>query len=114
MEDATRFEAALAYVPEAMPRLMLSHNPDAAEDRDLLAIRPRIDLMISGHTHGGQVRFPVVGSMIVPSRYGQKYAMGLVKGPVCDVFVSRGIGTTILPIRFNVPPEIAVIELRAG
>ncbi len=114
LEDYTRFDAALAFVPESMPRLLLSHNPDAAEDPDLLAMKPRIDLMICGHTHGGQVRFPVVGSMIVPSRYGQKYALGLVKGPACDVYVSRGIGTTILPIRFNVPPEIALMELRSA
>jgi predicted MPP superfamily phosphohydrolase len=112
LEDYTRFDAALAYVPESMPRLLLSHNPDAAEDPDLLALKPRIDLMLCGHTHGGQVRFPGVGSMIVPSRFGQKYALGLVKGPACDVYVSRGIGTTILPIRFGVPPEIAMMELR--
>jgi predicted MPP superfamily phosphohydrolase len=69
--------------------------------------------MLCGHTHGGQVRVPGFGTPMVPSRYGQKYASGLVQGPVCPVFISRGLGTAIMPVRFRVVPEIALIELRA-
>jgi uncharacterized protein len=113
-EDVSDFHAALGGLPEAMPRLLLSHNPDAAENADLIAARHRIDLMICGHTHGGQAWFPGIGRPVVPSRYGQKYAYGSVRGPVCDVYVCSGIGTSILPMRFEVPPEIAVIELRCA
>jgi predicted MPP superfamily phosphohydrolase len=111
-EDVVSFRRALAGVPDDVPRILLSHNPDAAEEKELLRGGYRIDLMLSGHTHGGQVRLPVLGTPIVPSRFGQKYAEGLVAGPACPVFVCRGIGMTVLPVRFAVPPEIAVIELR--
>jgi predicted MPP superfamily phosphohydrolase len=113
-EDVVRIGDALGNVPAEMPRLLMSHNPDVAEDPDFLRSRLRVDLMLCGHTHGGQVWIPGLGTPIVPSRYGQKYASGLVQGPACPVYISRGIGTTILPLRFCVPPEIAVIELEVG
>ena len=84
-----------------------------AEDDDFVASKLRVDLMLSGHTHGGQIWVPGFGTPIVPSRYGQKYARGLVQGPACPVYVSRGTGTTVLPMRFCIRPEIAVIELRS-
>ena len=99
-------------LPREMPRILLSHNPDVAEEKDLLNYAPRIDLMLSGHTHGGQISLPFVGAPITPSRYGQKYAAGLVKSPLCPVYVSRGLGTTIIPMRLGVRPELAVIELQ--
>jgi predicted MPP superfamily phosphohydrolase len=111
IEDRIRLDRALRDVPEAMPRLLMSHNPDVVEYPPLVAARTRIDLMLAGHTHGGQVRIPGIGTPIVPSRFGSKYASGLVQGPVCPIYVSRGIGTTILPLRFRVAPEIAEIEL---
>jgi uncharacterized protein len=111
--DQQLYQQALGRLPEGMPRLLLSHNPDVAEERALVQSRLRVDLMISGHTHGGQVFIPTLGTPIVPSRYGQKYAQGLVQGPVCPVFVCRGVGETVLPLRVGVPPEIAVLELRA-
>ncbi len=114
MEDVADFSTALRDIPTAMPRLVISHNPDAAEASELIYARHRIDLMVCGHTHGGQAWLPGVGRPIVPSRYGQKYAYGSVRGPVCDVYVSSGIGTSILPMRFEVPPEINVIELRSA
>lgn len=112
IEDHIDPEAALAEVPQDMPRIVLAHNPDSAEDEAIDAPDgPRIDLMISGHTHGGQVRFPIVGSLMVPSRYGQKYVGGLIEGPRCRVLVSRGVGMSVLPIRFGVPPEVVQITL---
>ncbi len=110
-EDIPNYDAALTGLPANMPRLLLAHNPDCAEDPKFLAGHHRVDLMISGHTHGGQVRIPGIGTPILPSRYGQKYASGLVQGPGCPVFISRGIGLSGLPIRFGVPPEIVVMEL---
>ena len=109
--DTQRYDAALGDVPADMPRLLLSHNPDVAEDPALAVYRSRIDLMLSGHTHGGQIYIPGIGSPIVPSQFGQKYARGLVQGPVCPVFISRGLGHTVLPVRIGVRPEMAVIEL---
>jgi predicted MPP superfamily phosphohydrolase len=106
------FARALRGVPADMPRLVLSHNPDAAE---LPACTgddaPRVDLMISGHTHGGQIMLPLIGAPMVPSRYGQKYLGGIVQGPRFPVLISRGIGMSLLPIRFGVPPEIVEITL---
>jgi predicted MPP superfamily phosphohydrolase len=110
-EDEQRYDAALGGLPPDMPRLLLSHNPDVAEDRAFRAAGHRVDLMLSGHTHGGQIYVPGLGTPIVPSRYGQKYARGLVQGPACPVFVCRGVGHTVLPVRVGVAPEIAVIEL---
>jgi uncharacterized protein len=112
-EDDVNFEKALGGVPPELPRILLSHNPDVAEDSRLSRKEYRVDLMMSGHTHGGQIRIPGFGAPIVPSRYKQKYAQGLVSGPFCPVYISRGIGVTVLPLRFGVPPEIAVFELNA-
>jgi hypothetical protein len=113
-EGYPEYHMALDGVPKSMPRILLSHNPDVAEEPRFLADRWRVDLMLSGHTHGGQIRIPGLGTPMIPSRYGQKYASGLVQGPGCPVFVCRGIGTTIMPLRLGVPPEIAVIELKSA
>ena len=115
-EDIVDLDAALRGCPDDMPRLMLSHNPDVAEHRELLRPAgggppPRIDLMLSGHTHGGQIAFPGGYAPIVPSRFGSKYARGLVAGPVCPVLISRGLGMTVVPVRLFSVPEIVVIEL---
>jgi predicted MPP superfamily phosphohydrolase len=111
-EDVCLYDEALGGVPGGMPRVLLSHNPDVAEQSEFVASGHRVDLMLSGHTHGGQVRLPGIGTPVTNSVYGQKYASGLVEGPVCPVYVSRGLGMTAMPIRFGVRPEIAVIELR--
>lgn len=113
LESYVRVDAALAGVDPKMPRLVLAHNPDTAEIRQFKAeARPaRVDLMISGHTHGGQVALPLIGPLIVPSRYGRKYAGGLVDGPSFRVLVSRGVGMSLVPVRFNVPPEVVEITL---
>ncbi len=103
---------ALGGLPPDMPRLLLSHNPDVAEVAAPVFRELRVDLMISGHTHGGQVWVPGFGTPFVPSRYGQKYAQGLVQGPACPVFVCRGIGLATVPLRLGVPPEMSVLELR--
>lgn len=100
-------DAALRDVPERAAVVLLSHNPDFAE----LSPNPRVGLMLSGHTHGGQVYLPWVGSPWLPSRYGEKYRHGLVQGPASQVFVSRGLGEAGYPVRFNAPPEIVVLTL---
>ncbi len=111
LEDTIRPDLALAAVPHHMPRILLSHNPDTAEDPRVTVPARRIDLQLSGHTHGGQVRLPLLGTPIIPSRYGTKYAGGLVNGPAFPVIISRGVGTSGIPVRWHVPAEIVVIEL---
>lgn len=101
---------AFAGVAGGVPRLLMSHNPDYAEE---LPEGVRVDLMVSGHTHGGQVWLPGLGSPVVPSRYGQRYRSGLVDGPRCRVYVSRGLGTITPPVRFLCRPELTVLTLRS-
>ena len=95
--------------------IVLEHSPDVLQmiTGDLL-ISNDLKLMLAGHTHGGQVWLPVLGRPIVPSSYGQKYAAGHVKDNGLDMFVTTGIGESILPIRFMVPPEIAFLTITRG
>jgi len=93
--------------------LVLEHSPDVARIvTGDLKISNDLKLMVAGHTHGGQVWLPLLGRPIVPSSYGQKLAAGHAVESGLDVFTTTGIGTSILPFRFMVPPEIAVITVR--
>ena len=67
--------------------------------------------MLSGHTHGGQVALPGFRGTFTPSRYGAKYAQGLVEAPATQVYVSAGTGMSVVPVRINCRPEIALITL---
>jgi predicted MPP superfamily phosphohydrolase len=97
---------ALKDVSPASPALCLAHTPD------IFPTLPAIcALTIAGHTHGGQVSLPVLGRLIVPSKYGQRYAAGLICEARKCLFVSTGIGTSIIPVRFRVPPEVSILEL---
>lgn len=109
--DSILPERALDGVEADTVRIVLAHNPDTAEELKVVN-GPRIDLMLSGHTHGGQVKLPVVGTPIVASWYGSKYAGGVVQAPAFRVVVSRGVGMSLLPVRFGVPPEVVEITLR--
>jgi len=107
---------AFGGIDDATPRLLLAHVPDTLElDSVRSPSGPRIDLALCGHTHGGQIRLPLIGAPGVPSEYGQRYAGGLIDATIaatnCPVVVSRGIGTSIVPVRFGVPPEVVVVEL---
>ncbi len=111
-DSKIRTRHAFRDVADSTPRLVLAHNPDTAEIGPLISSQgPRVDLMLSGHTHGGQGRIPLLGTPIGPSRYGQRYAGGLVDGPAFRVCVSRGVGMSMLPVRVGVPPEISEITL---
>lgn len=102
-------EGALGDAQSNDACLLVSHNPDVTEKmRD-----PRVGLILSGHTHGGQVVFPG-GAPFVPSHYGQKYLHGLCHGPVATVYVSRGLGCTSIPIRFGSRPELTLVTLRSA
>lgn len=92
--------------------IVLEHSPDflplITEGTPDLS---RLKLILNGHTHGGQVWFPIIGAPIVPSVYGQKFAQGHVIDQNVDVFITSGIGTSVLPFRFLVPPEIAILTI---
>ncbi len=103
-----RAEEEWRTIPPAEPLLVLSHSPDLFP-----WIPSRVALTIASHTHGGQVRFPWLGSPIVPSSFGQRFARGPIVEAGRHMFVNTGIGTSIIPIRLGVPPEISVLTLRA-
>ena len=103
----SKVQPALEGVGKDERCLLVSHNPDFVEQLH----DPRVGLMLSGHTHGGQVVFPLVGAPIVPSWYGQKYCHGLIQTPNNLLFVSRGLGTITPPVRFRCRPEINLLEL---
>lgn len=87
------------------PVLLLSHSPDIFPD-----VPPVVDLTLAGHTHGGQVKMPFWGAILTSSIYGTKYAEGFITDGGKKMIVTKGIGTSLLPLRFNCRPEIAVIE----
>lgn len=90
-------------------RILLSHSPDQfawAKEHDF-------DLMLAGHTHGGQIRFPIVGPIVAPSRHGAKYASGTFYESPTLMHVSRGV-TGLLPVRYNCPPELTRLVLRTA
>ena len=95
--------------------IVLEHSPDLLPviSGDL-AISPDLKLMLAGHTHGGQVWMPVFGRPVVPSNFGQKYAYGHVRENNVDLFVTSGIGMSVLPFRFMVPPEIQVLTIKSS
>jgi len=97
---------ALARVPGDEPVIVLTHNPDVFP-----RVPARVGLTLAGHTHGGQMRLPLVGPLVVPSRFGARYAAGLIEEQGRRLFVTSGIGTSNLPVRLGVPPEIAEITL---
>ena len=94
--------------------IVLEHSPDILEVLNYhKTLGKDFKLMLSGHTHGGQVWFPVLGTPVVPSSYGQKYSYGHKRENEMDIFVTSGVGTSILPFRFMMPPEIAVLTISA-
>lgn len=90
-------------------KILLSHNPDINEEITLA--RERIDLVLSGHTHGGQVVVPFLGQPVMPSKFGQKYRVGLVRDGDRQTYISRGVGCLLAPVRLNCLPEVTVLTL---
>ena len=109
LDGRPNLEAALRGIPPAEPIVLLAHEPDWA---DYVARHP-VDLQLSGHSHGGQIRFPLIGAPYLPP-LARRYPWGLRKiGPLA-LYTSAGIGTIRVPIRLNCPPEITLITLRVA
>ena len=96
----------VAKVPQGAPMIALTHNPDIFP-----RVPERVPLLLAGHTHGGQVNFPFIGSVVQSSRLGQRYERGHVFENNHHLFVTTGIGTSILPVRFRVTPEIVLLTI---
>ncbi|MET0622565.1 MAG: metallophosphoesterase [Pyrinomonadaceae bacterium] len=99
-------ETALREVPAGDPVILFTHNPDIFP-----TVPARVSLTVAGHTHGGQVNLPLFGRPVVPSRFGQRYAFGHVEEGGRHLYVGGGVGTSIVPVRFRVPPEVVVLSL---
>jgi hypothetical protein len=98
---------AVEHVPKGAPYILLAHSPDAIfEASDLHA-----GLVLSGHTHGGQIRLPLIGAPILPVRH-REFDQGLFRQGDTMLYVSRGLGTTGLRVRLLCRPEVAILEVK--
>ena len=99
---------ALRGVPQMGITILLAHSPDAIGEAQEMGV----DLVLSGHTHGGQVRAPIIGPIYINTELGREYNQGFFAFGETYLYVNRGIGTRGLPVRFLCPPEIALLTLR--
>jgi predicted MPP superfamily phosphohydrolase len=102
---ADDLDGTLSQLDDTSPALLLAHEPYIFTD-----VPPRITLTLAGHTHGGQVYVPFVGRPAVPTQF-KDYAYGHVEAAGRHMIVSSGLGVSNLPVRFLVPPEIALVTL---
>ena len=109
LEGKPDLDLALRGIPPDEPVVLLAHEPDWAD----YAARYAVDLQLSGHSHGGQVRFPLIGAPYLPP-LARKYPWGLRRIGPLTLYTNIGIGTVRMPVRLNCPPEITLITLRAG
>jgi predicted MPP superfamily phosphohydrolase len=105
LEGKPDLKLALRGVPQTEPVVLLTHEPDYAD------YVSHVDLQLSGHSHGGQIRIPLVGAPFLPVM-GQKYPWGLRRIGPLTLYTNAGIGTIWIPMRLNCPPEITLITLR--
>jgi predicted MPP superfamily phosphohydrolase len=98
----------LSQVTTADPVILLAHEPDIFP-----TVPDRVSLTLCGHTHGGQIRIPLIWPALVPSRYGARFAYGHIVEAGRHMIVSGGLGTSFAPVRLGVPPEIVHIEIGA-
>ena len=112
VDDPHRFRddpaRALAHAPTGAFRLLLSHSPDVLEHQEALGA----DLVLAGHTHGGQVCMPGLGALVTRLRLGRRFAQGVLRRDGTVLIVSNGVGTTRLGVRFWCPPEMTLWVLR--
>ena len=105
---AQRVDETVEKVPQGELMIALTHNPDIFP-----RLPQRVPLLLAGHTHGGQVRFPIIGSVVESTRLGERYESGHVFENNHHVFITTGIGMSILPVRFGVTPEIVLLTLKS-
>ena len=98
-------DVEMALIGTEHPTILLSHNPDIYYD-----VHEKVELILAGHLHGGQIYLPFIGALNLPSKYGNKLVRGLIEDTHNKMLVTKGLGTSILPIRFGAVPEIIVIN----
>ena len=98
-------DVEMALIGMEHPTILLSHNPDIYYD-----VHEKVELILAGHLHGGQIYLPFIGALNLPSKYGNKLVRGLIEDTHNKMLVTKGLGTSILPIRFGAVPEIFVIN----
>jgi uncharacterized protein len=100
-------ERTLRGIPRNEPVVLLAHEPDCADH----VSRSAVTVQLSGHSHGGQIRFPLIGPLYLPP-LGRKYPCGLRRIGPLTLYTNPGIGTIRVPVRFNCPPEVTLFSLR--
>ena len=107
LEDLTTRQPNIerALMGTRKPRIVLTHNPDVYYD-----IMEEVSLILAGHTHGGQFILPFTPPLFVPSKFGSEFASGLISNTHNKMIITRGLGTSVLPVRLNCKPEIVVID----
>ncbi|MEP4377457.1 MAG: metallophosphoesterase [Alphaproteobacteria bacterium] len=111
-DDSTRtpdVAGTLATVPDNQPVIVAAHDPAT-----FLEVPSTVVATFAGHTHGGQVSLPFIGALRVPGRAPRAWAHGHVLAGKCRMYVSAGLGTSFLPMRFNMPPAIEIVTLRSA
>lgn len=103
-------DTVIRQIPDGTATILLAHEPDFA---DISAHTGKFDLQLSGHTHGGQIRLPFLGSIYLPPM-GRKYPSGIYSINGMTLYTNRGLGASWLRVRYNCPPEISVFTLLAG
>jgi predicted MPP superfamily phosphohydrolase len=109
-EERADLDEALRQVPAAAATVLMAHEPDYA---DYVAADGRVGLQLSGHSHGGQVRLPLVGALVLPY-LAQRYDCGLYELGGLTLYVNRGVGLIQPAVRFRCRPEVTLITLRSG
>jgi len=111
-DPAAAIPERIRNVPKE-PVILMCHAPDYVDDLITQPAGKAVSLVLSGHTHGGQVRVPFVGPLTLPE-LGRKYVEGYFRLGNTQLYVNRGIGTVGVPFRFDCPPEITLLTLRRG
>jgi predicted MPP superfamily phosphohydrolase len=107
-QKSTYLRGAGRLVVPGETNLLLSHNPDVFP----VASRQGYNLMLSGHTHGGQISVEILDQAISPARFFTHFVYGLYRQGPAAAYVTRGIGTIGIPARIGAPPEISLLRLR--
>jgi uncharacterized protein len=107
-DDVPATFAAMDALPPA-PRILLTHSPDIVPD-----LLSTVDAVFAGHTHCGQIALPLYGPLTFVSRYGARFGCGVIEEKGQRVIVGAGLGTSILPLRYGVPPDVWLVRLQAG
>ncbi len=108
-DDVTRAPdpvGTISPIPDGEPVIVMAHNPAVFFDTP-----NRVAVTLAGHTHGGQIYLPWIGAIVTPGRAPRRYDYGHIREFGRDLFITAGIGTSILPVRLNMPPEIVLLTV---